>query len=249
MIYYLLLLSALAVAGLGCVVLRRSDMWGRAMIIAGCIGCAGCVAWQVWQTMFPPTPSAPDRGHAVVAYFMANHVLGSLSGRQGEILLIFPPESVFDQEAAGTFAGTFSRVLRGIPELKVQSFTLDVPSKAAKTGHIPLQSFQRAISQYPAAAAYVSFAGAPVGLDQESLFKQQTGPGFFVFDPWGTTNWLPALRHGEVRAVILPRPGMRRAGEEIAGEPAEVFNHYYLLATPATADEVARQLQVGARNP
>ena len=44
--YYFFLVLALAVAGAGCLVRRRSFLWGQRMIIAGCLGCVGCVAFR-----------------------------------------------------------------------------------------------------------------------------------------------------------------------------------------------------------
>jgi hypothetical protein len=245
MTYYFLLALALTLAGLGYLVRRRSDFWGQVMMIAGCLGCAGCIAWQVRQTMFPPTAMGADRGQAVVGYFLANQVLGEVGSEQGQVVLFFPPESVLDEETVGTYAGTFSRVLRGFPNLKVQVLTLAVPDKAAKAGQIPLSAFRQVASNVPPAVAYVSLAGVPPDNEKFRSTDQAQGPGFFVFDPWGTTNWLGALRKGRVRAVIVPRPGVRHmAGTEVAGEPNDIFNRFYLLATPSTADRIAAELSV-----
>jgi len=51
------------------------------------------------------------------------------------------------------------------------------------------------------------------------------------------------LKSGQVRAVILPRPGTdSHAREAAVGRPEEVFDQYYLLATQETADQVAAQI-------
>jgi len=245
MTYYFFLALALTVAALGYLVRRRSDFWGQAMMIAGGVGCVGCIAWQVRQTIFPPVVMGPDRGQAVVGYFLANQVLGEVGSEQGQVVLFFPPESVLDEETVGTYAGTFRRVLRGFPNLKVQVLTLAVPDKAAKAGQIPLSAFRQATSNSPPAVAYVSFAGVPADIEKFGSTDQAQGPGFFLFDPWGTTNWLWALRKGQVRAVIVPRPGVRHvAGTEVSGEPNEIFNRFYLLATPATVEQIAAELGV-----
>jgi hypothetical protein len=245
MTYYFVLGLALAVAGLGGLMRRRSVGWGQAMILSGCVGCVGCIVWQLRQSLFSPVANGPDRGQAVVGYFLADRVLSELGAQEGSVVLFFPPESVLDAEAVGTYAGTFSRVLRGFTGLKVQVLTLPVPDKAAKAGHIPLAAFQQAAANAPAAVAYVSFAGAPANIEEFKPADPPPGPFFFVFDPWGTTNWLGALRKGRVRSVIVPRPGVHvAAGAEISGEPNEVFHQLYLLATPQTADQIAAQLGV-----
>ena len=121
----------------------------------------------------------------------------------------------------GTYAGTFSRVLRGFQGLKVEVRTLAVSSRAAKTGQIPVTAFRQAASNMPPAVAYVSFAGVPADVDKFLSAGTQGGPGMFVFDPWGTTNWLAALKKGLVRCVVVPRPDVSApSGGEIAGEPA-----------------------------
>ncbi len=241
--YYFFLVLALAVAGAGCLVRRRSFLWGQRMIIAGCLGCVGCVAWQIRQNLFSSSAKGPDRGQAVVGYFLANQVLGEAGNQQGAVVLFFPPDNVLDAETVGTYAGTFSRVLRGFPGLKVQVLTLAAPAKAAKAGLIPLAAFQRATSNAPPAVAYVSFAGVPADIENFLPTAGPRGPGFFVFDPWRTTNWLGALRKGQVRSVIVPRPGIHPDPDsEISGEPHEVFNRLYLMATPATADKIAAEL-------
>ena len=90
----------------------------------------------------------------------------------------------------------------------------------------------------------VSYAGVPA--DFETLFSagQPKIPPFYVFDPEGTTNWLGALKAGRIRAVVLPRPGVDPRGREtIAGMPETIFERFYLLATPANADQVAASLK------
>ncbi len=244
MTYYFFLVLALAFAGLGCWVRRRSPFWGRAMLIVGILGCAACLAWQVRQHLFTPAAKGPDRGQAVVGYFLANQVLSEARGQQGCVVLFFPPESVLGAEAVGTYAGTFSRVLRGFPGLKVQVLTLAVPPRAAKAGLVPLAAFQQAASNAPPAVAYVSFAGVPADIENFLPTAGQRGPGFFVFDPWRTTNWLGALKKGRVQCVIVPRPGVDPEPDaEVSGEPHEVFRRLYLMATPATAEKIAADLE------
>ncbi len=242
MTYYLLLALALGVAGLGCALHRRFPGTAQVLIIGGCVGSLACVGWQVRETLFSPAGKGPDRGQAVVAYYLANQVLGEVADREGDLVLLFPPANAIDEEAVGTYAGTFSRVLRGFPGLKVRLLTLSVPGKAAKSGQISLGAFTQALSNTAPALAYVSFAGVPADIGK---FRPGTQPGaFFVFDPWGTTNWLGALKTGQVRVAIVPRPGTRqRADADVAGEPREVFERLYLMATTATAESVLGQLR------
>src|SRR5262249_29794181 len=154
--------------------------------------------------------------------------------------LFFPPSALMDEETVGTYAGTSKRVLRGFPGLGVQVLSLDVPKKMAGTGQIPVEAFRQAASNFPAATACVSFAGVPTDIQRFSPRNAPPAPPFFIFDPWSPPNWLAAMKSGVVRCAIVPRPGTRLApAEAISGEPREVFERFYLMATCSNADEVA----------
>jgi len=207
------------------------------------VGCVACLGWQIRQSLFAPTAREPDRGQAVVSYFLANQLLAETGSAEGPVLLFFPPPSVMDEETVGTYAGTFKRVLRGFPGLKVQVLRVDVPKKAAGLGQIPLAAFRQAASNAPAAVACVSFAGVPEDIQGFSSRNSPSTAPFFVFDPWSTTHWLGAMKSGLVRCAIVPRSGPRAvSAEAISGEPREVFERLYQMATPANADEVAAKL-------
>lgn len=242
MTHLFLLLGALAVAALGVWVRQRAHALGQILIVVGILGTIGCLVFQLRSTLFPPDAAGPDRGQAVVSYYLAEQVLAEVGDQQGPIVLFFPPASVIDEELVGTYAGTFARVLRSFPALKVETTSLDVPAKTAKTGQFDLAAFQKAAAKTPGAIAYVSFAGVPSDVEK---FTAGGAPnaGFFVFDPWGTTNWLGALKAGRVRAAIVPRPGVPRAKGEVSGEPQELFQRLYLMASPTTVDEFLKQLK------
>jgi len=243
MTYYLTLSAVLVVAAAGIWVRRRFSFLGQMMILAGCLGCVVCLGWRIRQTMFPLTAREPDRTQAVVGYFLANQVLSEAGGMEGRILLFFPPPSLMDDETVGTYAGTFKRVLRGFPGLEVQVLSLEVSKKMARTGQIPVEAFRRGASNFPAATACVSFVGVPTDIQKFSSGNGQPAPPFFIFDPWSTTNWLAAMKSGMVRCAIVPRPGTpARHGEAISGEPREVFERLYFMATSSNADEVAAKL-------
>lgn len=243
MTYYFILFTLLAVAAAGIWVRRKLVFQGQVMIFAGCVGCMACLGWQIRQSLFAPAVREPDRGQAVVGYFLANQLLAERGTAEGRVLLFFPPSIVMDEETVGTYAGTFKRVLRGFPGLSVQVLSLDVPRKAAELGQIPLAAFRRAASNAPSAVACVSFAGVPTDIQGFSSGNGQSAPVFFVFDPWSTTNWLGAMKTGIVRCAIVPRAGGRMGSPEaLSGEPREVFERLYQMATPANADQVAAKL-------
>ncbi len=241
---FLLLLSALAVGGVGCLVRRRSALWGQGLIVLGCLGCAGVLFWQVRQSLFQPEARAPNRAHAVVSFYLANQTLREVAGRRGLVVLIFPPASVLDRDTAESYARAFSPLLlRGHPELEVQVATLEAPTKAGKPGDLPLAAFKQVVARFPNALTFVCYGSVPVDIEQLFPTEQKNPPAFCVYDPAGTTNWASALKKGRVQLVIVPRPGVNPATSAgIAGPPGEIFDQLYLLATPETADQVVAQL-------
>lgn len=245
MIIYLVLGLSAALVAAGFAVRRRAFILGQGLIVAGCAACAGCLIWQLRQNVLAPSGKGPDRNQALVSYFLAGQVLREAGGRQGAIALLFPPESAMDAESVGTYSGTFSRVLRGASGLQTRTIALDAPPRAARSGNIPLEAFQQAISNAASAVAFVSFAGVPAGIDPILPAPEPGRPKWYVFDPWGTTNWLAALKKGSIHAVIVPRPGVRlESAPEASGEPQEAFQRLYLMATPATADRIAGELRI-----
>jgi hypothetical protein len=180
-----------------------------------------------------------------VSYYLGSQAMRELPRRPpGPIVLIFPPEAVFDARTVDSYVNTFRPtlgVLHVVQEL--QTMRLEAPAKAAKTGDIPLAAFQRVVAKFPSAAVFVSYAGVPA--DFEKLFPaDQPVPPFFAFDPWRTTRWLGPLKNGKLRAVIVPRPDVDLASKtDLGGDPGSIFNQLYLIATPTTADQVAAKLQ------
>ncbi len=241
MSHQLFLTAGVVVAVIGLLLRRRSEAWGKGLVIAGCLGCMATLLWQIRESLFTPEAGGPDRGQAVVAYFLANEFLRHPPASPGTVRLLFPPGSVIDEEARGTYAGTFNRVLRPFGEFKTEVLVLSVPDKAAKAGNIPLQTFQAAATNAPGCVACVSFAGVPADIARMLSNGPRPAPSMFVFDPWGTTNWVAALRSGLIQTVIVPKPGAVRDAE-VSGEPNAVFERLYLMANPATADRIASQL-------
>jgi hypothetical protein len=240
MTYYLLLLPALALAGLGWLARRRFVLLGQVLMVIGGLGCLGVMGWQARQSLFPPTGKLPNRAHAVVSFYLANQTQRAIAGQGGVVVLIFPPRKWLDAETAENYANAFSApLLRGHPEWQVQSVALELQAKGQA---ISVTEFEQAVARFPDALAYVSYA--PVPADIADLFPAgQPARPFFVFDPEGTANWLSALKQGRIRSVIVPRPGVNPAQQSgIGGDPGAIFNQLYLLATPGTADQVATEL-------
>lgn len=243
MMYFLLLSSALAVAGLGWLLRRRFAAPGQTLMVLGIVGCVAVLIWQVRQSVFPPAVKMPNRAHAVVSFFLANQIQQAVAGQRGTIVVLLPPPSLVDAETAQTYANTLSApLLRGHPELDVQVITLESAGKAANPGSIPATAFKQAIEKSPRALAFASYAGVPP--DATTLFPlNPPNTPFFVFDPVGSTNWLAAVKQGRIRSVIVPRPGVNAASQGgIAGDPGYIFSQLYLMVTAANADETAALL-------
>jgi hypothetical protein len=245
MTYFLFVLAALAVAGIGCFLRRRSTLWGRGLIVLGCIGCVAVTGWQVRQTLFPAGMHVATHAHRVVGFCLASLAQREIAGQHGTVVLLLPPASALDGETPETYADSLRGPLRwGHPELEVQVATLEAPAKEAKAGTIHLAAFKSAMSKFPGALAFVSYASVPA--DFGTLFPPEgpAAPPVFVFDGKGTTNWVRPLVQRRIRSVIVPRPDADPA--KASGRSGEIFGQLYYLAVPETAEQVAAKL---AENP
>jgi hypothetical protein len=237
-----LLLAALLVAGVGGWMSRRWRVLGRGMMALGGLGLIGVVTLQVRQNVFSPQPKMTARCEMAVSSCLANCMLGDLTGQDGIVVLLFPQRRLMDADTERCFEEGFIPPLRrGRVKLHVKALRLEAGSRDAGHG---LQAFKQALAQAQDAVAIVSYAGVPA--DFETLFSsgQPALPPFYVFDPDGATPWLGSLKAGHIRAVVLPRPGVDPRGREAAaGMPETILERFYLLATPANADQVAASLK------
>jgi hypothetical protein len=237
-----LLLAALLVAGVGGWMSRRRRVLGQVLIGLGGLGLIGVVALQVRQNVFSPQAKTPGRCAMAVSSCLANCMLGDLAGQDGVVVLLFPQRRLMDADTERNYEEGFVPPLRhGRARLRVKAIRLEGGDREAGHG---LQAFKQALAQAQDAVAIVSYAGVPA--DFETLFSsgQPAMPPFYVLDTDGTTHWLGALKAGHIRAVVLPRPGVDPRGREAAaGMPETILERFYLVATPANADQVAARLK------
>ncbi len=235
-----LLLAALAVSVVGVVVSRRWRVPGQALMVLGGLGLIAVLALQVRQNVFPPQLKPPGRAEMAVSTVLANCVLRDLSSRNGDIILLFPPRRSMDADTEQSYEEGFTLPLRhGHGNLHLKA--LHLAPATGQTGY-DLAAFKQVIEQAPDALGFISYAGVPKGF--ETLFSAPQSPGpFYVFDPDATANWLPALKSRRIRAVVLARPGVKPGSREsVTGMPQDIFDRFYLLATPETADQMAAQI-------
>jgi hypothetical protein len=235
---FLLLLAALALAGAGGWMSRRWRTWGQALMVLGGVGLIAVVVLQVRQNVFPPQSRAPNRYEMAVSFSLANCLLADSAGQSGKVILLFPERRVMDEAAEGSYEEGF------IPPLRHGRGKLDLKAVRLEGANGDVAAFKQALAQDPDALAVVSYAGVPAGC--ETLFSAgpASGPLFYVFDNDGTAHWLGPLKAGRIKAVVVPQPGVdAHAGQGIVGTPETIFDRYYLLATPANAEEVAGSLK------
>ena len=202
------------------------------------------VGIQVRGNFIRPRSETPARCKLAVAVCLGNCVLGDLAGQSGTVILLFPPRSLMDANEERSYEDGFALPMRhGHGMLHLKALHLEAEKGERVCG---LAAFRKALGQAPDALAYVSYAGAPAGFDTLfSVAQPKTAP-FYVFDAQGTTNWLGPLKGGQVRVVVLPRPGVDLSAREAAtGRPDAILEQFYLLALPATADQIVAQLGKG----
>jgi hypothetical protein len=238
----LLLLAALALAGAGRWMSRRWRVLGQAMMGLVGLGLIGVIVLQVRQNVFPPQGNAPRRYEMAVTFGLLNSLLGDLPGQSGKVVLLFPQRRDMDAETEGSYENGF------LPLLRHAHVKLDLKAVRLEGANLDLAAFKQALAQDQDALAVISYAGVPAGFETLFAAGPPKGPLFYVFDVEGTTHWLSALKEGRIRAVAVPRPGVDDyGGGKIAGMPETIFERYFLLATPANADEVAGSLKSESR--
>jgi hypothetical protein len=234
---FLLLLAALAITGTGVWMSRRWRLAGQSMMAVGALGLIGVIGLQVRQNVFPPQPTV-RRAEMAVSYCLANCLLEDSAGGSGKVILLFPQRRVMGEDLEQSYEDGFVAPLRhGRRKLSLKAVRLEGANG-------DLSAFKQALDQNEEAMAFVSYAGVPSGFETLFAPEQSNMPAFFVFDAEGTTHWLRALKEGRIKAVALPRPGSdAHSRETSAGMPEQIFDRFYLLATPANADEIAASLK------
>jgi hypothetical protein len=239
---FILLLAALAMTGAGGWMRRRWRVLGQVLMGLGGLGLIVVIVLQVRQNVRPAATKAPGRCEMAVSFGLANYLLGDLAGQSGKVVLLFPQRRVMNAETEGSYEEGF------IPALRHGRVKLDLQAVRLEGAKGDLSAFKQALAQAPEAMAVISYAGVPAGIETVFSAGAPASPPLYVFDGDGTTNWLGALKAGRIRAVVVPRPDVdARGGEAMAGMPETIFERYYLLATPANADEVAASLNTESR--
>jgi len=233
---WLLLLLSLGLAGVGAVVSPRWRVGGQALLGLGVLGLLAVVVVQVRENVFPQAPRTSSHYEMTVSYGLANCLLGDAAGQSGTVVLIFPQRRDLDEDKEASYEDGLIRALHH------SRMKLELKAVRLEGAGGDLAVFKQALAQTSEALAVISYAGVPAAF--ETLFPagQPEGPPFYVYDGNGTTHWLGALKAGRIRAVIVPQPGVAVHGSEpITGPPDAVFDRFFLMATAANADGIARQ--------
>jgi hypothetical protein len=244
--YFLWLFAGLALAGVGLAVRRHHLRAGGAMVGLGTITCLAAIGWQVRTFVFSASSPAIDRYHATVAYFLAQGVLEETRTFSGPVYLLLPPDRRGNQRQLDSLFDTFARVFAPVPDLEVRDVVVAASEREIQGGKVTAAAFSQALAAATGAVACVSFVGWPDDFELPPPRPGARRPLLFVFDPSGGTTWRLPLARGQLRRVIVPRPNTESRGPAgPTGPPDELFERFFLLARPANADAVARQL--GAR--
>lgn len=235
---FILLLAALAVAGVGAGLRNRWQTVGQILMALGILGLLGVIGLQVRQNVLPSEPQASSRLDMAVSSCLANCLTEDLTGQSGRVVLIFPERRYMDEDTEKSYEEGFLPPLRhGRGALSLKAVHLEVPNGE-------LSAFKKVLTENPDALAFVSFAGAPAGFETLAAAGQSGAPLFYIFDAERTTHWLAMLKDGRIKAVVVPQPGIDvRGHDEARGRPEALFQQFYVLARPSNADEIAATLK------
>ncbi len=245
MTYFTWLLLAIAVAVIGLVVRRFREKAGMAIAVLGSASAVAVIGWQAYTLVSGGTVGpAVDRHSAVVAYFMGYEVLGDLKARSGTIALVLPPDTRSNQEQLDSLFNAFARVVSPRPEFDLVDVSVEASEAAIRRREVTIEDFARAIGSVTNMIACVSFVGFPAEFETMPAGRVGKPVPLYLYDPSGGSAWKEELSAGRIRRVIVPRP--RDAGgadaDDLAGPPGELFQRFFLLATPANAESIASQL-------
>lgn len=233
MIVFYLLLAAAAVVALVGVSLRRSKPTPSAILIGtGMVIALGAIGWNVFVNVLDGGERKTDRFHSAVGYVMGNRALPVLAGKKGVVCMLMPKDSATTPEANDGLYEAFARVMLPLG-LEFKEAIVETNAKNLRSGGIPLAAFEEAAGEVPGAIAYVSFAGAPAGLEGSTLVKNPNVP-LFIFDPAATAHWQPALKAGRVGFVVTPKPNPE-PNAPLSGSPEAIFNAHFDIVTPSLA--------------
>jgi len=229
MIPFYLLLALAAVVSMAGVSIRRSKPTPSAVLIgAGAVLALAAIGWNVFVNVLDGGERKTDRFHSAVGYVMANRAIPSLAGKKGVVCMLMPKDSATTPEANDGLYEAFARVMLPLG-LEFKEATVETNARKLGSGAIPLEAFDEAAGQVPGAVAYVSFAGAPAGLENSALLKGAAP--LFIFDPAGSANWEPALKAGKVAFVVVPKAAPD-ANAPISGPPEQIFKAHFEVVTP-----------------
>lgn len=230
-VYYLV---CLGVVGLGYGLRSKSAQAGNGIAVVGTLAALGLMISDFAKEF--SGSGKVDRYQGVVGYMMGQNFLRMVPSKTGEVVLIFPPDSAYSADALDSLFDTFARVLLPFSGLEIKDVSLDVKARDAREGNIPAAAFDQALSEFPNAMAYVSFAGTPSdGTDLKvwtTTGEEESKKPFFVYDPAGTENWKKPLDAGHIALVIRPKPGVEHGEEKVIGPPNEIFDQFFEYVRP-----------------
>ena len=176
-----------------------------------------------------------------VSSCLANRIVRDLAGQSGNVVLLFPRRRLMDADTEQSYEEGFTLPLRhGHGNLHLKALHLEAAK--GKAGY-DLSAFKQAMEQAQDALAVVSYAGAPAGFDTLFSPGNRKPPLSMSLTPKERPIGLARSRLAASGPwSCLGREWTRALGQAVAGMPGAIFERFYLLATPETAEQVAAQL-------
>ena len=228
--YTFLLIGCLLLGGIGWLLRKKSTLTGQICIGASVAGCLALTVWQAMQSLGSAGVQRSHRGQASVGYTLAQQFLSDSKQRNGEIVLIFPPDKETPPAALDSFYEGYARVMARFRTLQLKEVTMDISSKAIDRGDVDAKALGDVISEHPNALAFVSWVGFPKSVDGIKLFERESFPPIYLYNPSTEQHWKSSMEAGIIQAVATAKvPTTSTPALPNPMNPQEFFKQNYEL--------------------
>ena len=226
------LILSLVLGAIGYGIRSKSPKMGQICMGLSVAGCIGLTVWRSIDTLGTSGIQRTHRGQAAVAYTLAHQYLSDESGRNGEIILIFPPNDEAPTAALDSFYEGYARVMARFRTVKLKEVAIDISAADMNAGRIDPGNFSKILSDHPNVLAFVSWVGFPEKTDTLKASLTSDHPPIYIYNPSTRTDWTDTLKLEAVKAIAIEKPPSDNdPSKPQPMTPPEVFDQTYELLT------------------